>query len=332
MDRMKKICLRAFVVVAALVISLTSVYAADENKEDDVIQKTYTYISDEKDKKDDSIKMSITYEGKNYVLKDISYESKPIQVIEKVKTNDKTSFPKSIEKVIDGKKYTLKANDSIKWSEEAKKINLTHTIEYATRAEIPEELIKDDYTFKLKGIEEVSRSESFTAPAIFISYSPDATEYLFNGKRVEVRDTPIWEGYENDIKAYLGVNGSEYNITGGSFTSDNIFSGNEDGHYERTANYTGTRLTNYYSANFAYEGNSKTDKEYSADVIYEAEGNYEVLATVFYEPEMVEEKTGFSMTKLALTFGVGIAAISGAAAAIIYLLKKKSKSSTEEKQ
>ena len=207
----------------------------------------------------------------------------------------------------------------IKWIKEAERKEITKDVEYLNRADIPKEIQEGDYTLKLNTVEGRSRSENFTAPALFISYSKDATEYYFNGKRVSIGSVPVWEGYAKDINEYLGVNGANYIITGSSFTGENLPSGSADGHYERTAIYSGTRQVPYYLANYTYSGDDLENVSYKASVLYTSTDGYKVKATAYYEKE------GMSLKQKIIVFSAGILVLAVAAAIVIVLAKRKKK-------
>ncbi len=315
------------VLIFALLFSLMTgfVYAGNEPKEvgKDGLIKSYTYISSEKDKRDDSIQDKIKHNNTTYKLKNIEYNSKPLKITEKVTTGDKENFTKTIEKKIGEKVYKFEADvKNIKWDERKEKITLSENIEYKNRNEVPGTITKDGYTLNLEGVSSRNKLESFSAPARFFSYEKNASTYIFNGKKVEIGNSPIWSGYENDIKNYLGINGASYSITGGSFTTENTLIDEASSLYERTAIFTGTRNVPYYLATYIYDGESNDKNEYTANVDYIANGKWETVANVTYEAEN-------SLFKTILTYGAGIGVGAIAAAAVIFLLKKKKKNKAD---
>ena len=291
-----------------------------ESKEDK-IEKTYTYRLEEKDGKGKEVEDEIIKDGNSYTLKDIKYESTPVRITVDVETNDKDHFETRITKIIDGKEVTLLSKPDITWKEEGKEVHLSHAVEYGNRNEIPEKIEKDGYTFLRTDIEEKTKRETFESPALFISYSPDSDEYLFNGKRVHVEDTPVWQGYEKDIADYLGIEGREYTITGGKFISGFVLSGEEDGHYNRKAVFTGTRVVPYYLATFTYDGESQDEKKYKASVTYEAENLYDIKAVCTYEK--AEEKP--PLREKVVIYSLAFLVLSIMTAYAIYLLKRRKK-------
>ena len=308
----------AVLIIAMLVVlQALPIYAA-ENAEGD-ITKTYTYISSDRYGKDKEIAKHITEGGKAYKLKDIRYEVEPLSLKRDVKTASDRNFDKKIKAKVGGKEFTFTSSANIKWIKDAERKEITKDVEYLKQADIPEEVKEGDYTLKLNTVEEKSRTENFTAPALFISFSSDATEYYFNGKRVSIGSTPAWEGYEKDINEYLGVNGANYLITGGKFTGENLPSGSADGHYERTAIYSGTRQVPYYLANYTYSGDDLENVSYKASVLYTSTDGYKVKATAYYE------KDGLSLNAKIIAFSAGILVLAVAAAIVIVIAKKKKK-------
>ena len=306
----------AVLIIAMLVIlQALPIYAA-ENAEGD-ITKTYTYISRDKYGKDKEIAKHITEGGKTYKLKDIRYEVEPLSLKRNVKTGADKKFDKNIKAKVGSKEFSFVSSTDIKWTKDAERKEITKDVEYLNRADIPKEVQEGDYTLKLNTVEEKSRTENFTAPALFISYSSDATEYYFNGKRVSIGSVPVWEGYAKDINDYLGVNGANYLITGGRFTGENLPSGSADGHYERTAVYSGTRQVPYYLANYTYSGDDLENVSYKASVLYTSTDGYKVKATAYYEKE------GLSLKQKIIVFSAGILVLAVAAAIVIVLAKRK---------
>ena len=316
MKNVKRFACFTFILMLVMLQALP-IYAAENNKGD--ITKTYTYISKDKYGKDKDIAKHITDGGKPYRLKDVKYEVEPLRLKRDIKTGADKKFDKNIKAEVEGKEFSFVSSADIKWIKEAERKEITKDVEYINRADIPKEIQEGDYTLKLNTVEEKSRSENFTAPALFISYSKDATEYYFNGKRVSIGSVPVWEGYAKDINEYLGVNGANYLITGGSFTGENLPSGSADGHYERTAIYSGTRQVPYYLANFNYSGDDLENVSYKASVLYTSTDGYKVKATACYEKE------GMSLKQKILVFSAGILVLAVAAAIVIVLAKRKKK-------
>ncbi|MDY6037484.1 MAG: hypothetical protein SPI74_00570 [Eubacterium sp.] len=321
MGKMKKAA--CFVLITMVVISQALPSYAAENDEGKII-RSYTYTAATKNEKSECIKDSITKGGDKYVLKDIEYKAESLSLKQSVSLKDVKELKKSIKSKVDGKDYTFAASDDIRWEKKAERKTLTDSIEYRQKEEVPQTVTKESYTLSLQNIEEKSRTESFTAPALFISYAEDASEYIFNGKKISIKDEPVWTGYEADVAAYLGVNGASYAITGASFTSANTYSESADGHFERTAIFTGTRRIPYYLATFSYEGEDKESTTYNADVSYIAKDGFKVTAKAIYEKE------GVPLYKKVITFGGGILLICIATAIVIYMAKRKTKNESKE--
>ena len=316
MRKMKKAVCFVLIAMFAILQVLPS-YAAEDA--DGHIIKTYTYTASERNEKSEDIKDVITEDGQRYILKDIEYNAEPLSLKRNIKTGTDRKFDKKIKAKVDGKVYTFISSADIKWTKNAERKEMTKDVEYLNRAGIPNEVQEGEYTLKLNNIEEKSRTENFTAPALFISYSQDATEYYFNGKKVSVGSVPIWEGYARDINEYLGVNGANYKITGGSFSGENLPSGSPDGHYERTAIYNGTRQVPYFLANYTYDGDDLENVSYSAKVSYTSTDGYTVKAKAFYEKE------GLSLKAKLIVVSAGIFILAVATAIVIVLAKRKKK-------
>ena len=316
MKKIKRFACFTFILMLVM-LQVLPIYAAENTSGD--ITKTYTYISRDKYGKDKEIAKHITEGGKTYKLKDVRYEVEPLSLKRNVKTGADKKFDKNIKAKVGSKEFSFVSSADIKWTKDAERKEITKDVEYLNRADIPKEVKEGDYTLKLNTVEEKSRTENFTAPALFISYSSDATEYYFNGKRVSIGSVPVWEGYAKDINEYLGVNGANYLITGGRFTGENLPSGSPDGHYERTAIYNGTRQVPYFLANYTYDGDDLENVSYSAKVSYTSTDGYTVKAKAFYEKE------GLSLKAKLIVVSAGIFILAVATAIVIVLAKRKKK-------
>ena len=314
-DMKNKLKILVFFII--LTLSSTTVFA-DSNvikKDKNTIEKTYKYVSNGENKKDKSIEKKIKYDGKEYVLKDIKYDNKPIEIKEKVKVENKEDYLKIIEKDIYGKRVKFKAK-GVKWDDK-EKISLSESIEYQNRGDIKNEIEKDGHVLKLENITSKTKTETFNAPAVFYSYDKDTNEYIFEGKTVHIGNTPLWDGYQRDIKEYLGINGNDYSILGGTFTSENILVDESTNLHQRTAIYRGSKIVPYYLATYQFNGEDNL-KEHEGEITYVADGYYKTNADVTYTV------TESLMAKI-LKYGLGILVLGTAVALILFLLKKKKK-------
>lgn len=309
--------LKILVFFMILILSSTTVFA-DSNviqKDKNTIEKTYEYVSNGENKKDKSIEKKIKYNGKEYVLKDIKYDNKPIEIKEKVKVENKEDYLKTIEKEIYGKRVKFKAK-GVKWDDK-EKISLSESIEYQNRGDIKNEIEKDGHILKLENITSKTKTEIFNAPAVFYSYDKDTNEYIFEGKTVYIENTPLWNGYQRDIKEYLGLNGNDYSILGGTFTSENTLVDESTNLHQRTAIYRGSKIVPYYLATYQFNGEDDL-KEHEGEITYVADGYYRTNADATYTV------TESLMAKI-LKYGVGILVLGTAVALILFLLQKKKK-------
>lgn len=176
MKNVKRFACFTFILMLVMLQALP-IYAAENNKGD--ITKTYTYISKDKYGKDKDIAKHITDGGKPYRLKDVKYEVEPLRLKRDIKTGADKKFDKNIKAEVEGKEFSFVSSADIKWIKEAERKEITKDVEYINRADIPKEIQEGDYTLKLNTVEEKSRSENFTAPALFISYSKDAIRLCF---------------------------------------------------------------------------------------------------------------------------------------------------------
>ena len=195
-------------------------------------------------------------------------------------------------------------------------------IEYQSRADIKKAITKDNITYSLEQVSQNSKIEDFKAPAIFTKYGIDSKEYIFNGKRVVVEDSPAWQGYENDIKDYLGINGNSYSITGGRFITGNILVDEAEEKYERKAEFYGRKSVPVYTAKYVFEDEKTSSK---GEVTYGIKGAKKIEKTLIYEE--VQKKITL---KEILAYGAGILVVSLGIGYILYILAKKNKKRKEE--
>lgn len=315
------------ILILIFLISLNQVVFAKENVkrlDDGSIEKSFSYIGSSKYEKSGNIKEDISIDNTKYKLKDIKYNSKKLSVKEKVESKDKKDYRKEIARIIDGKEYKLKAEPNIEWKKKNEEISIEEKIEYKDRNSIPLSIEKEGLNLELKSVNESSRRESFTAPAIFESYSQDATRYIFNGKVVDILgSSPIWSNYEADIKAYLGVNGNDYTIQRGYFTEESRLVDESTNRYERIANYEGTKVVPFFVATFEYKGEVKDeDATYEAEINYASDKYYSIEAKAIYEK--------YSLISKVIKVGAGVLVLAIITSLVIYFIKRKKKESSDE--
>lgn len=302
----------AFLIGVLLIFSSTSVvFGATQ------IERTYTfYPKTDKNLKYD-VPKSIEKDGKTYVLSDVKYSvNDEIKVSKHVTTNNKSDFPKLITEMIEGEKIELTADeDNIKWQENTNGIKKIQ--EYKSRGEIPEKInaTKEDdsgnsvdIVCELSNVENISRTEKFSAPAKFYAPDPAGVLYQFNGKIVTIAGSnPTWSGYQADVKDYLGLTGNTYSVTGGSWASEFVKQGDA---YVRTATFSGTKSVPLYRATFTETADTATT--YTADIDYK---KIVATATATYEAET-------NIGKL-IAIGAGILILIALIIAILYLIARK---------
>ena len=310
---MKRNKFKVFLSMLLIVLFSTTCIFANSDKE-----KTYLveYIGGRDDTKAEK---RLKEKGKEYVLKDVRVNEKPFEIKKNVTKDEKGEYPKEIKYWYKGKVYKLKA---LKENFEEEKEKREEYIEYQSRADIKKAITKDNLTYSLEQVSQNIKTEDFKAPAIFTRYGIDSNEYIFNGKRVVVEDSPAWQGYENDIKDYLGINGNSYSITGGRFISGNILVDEAEEKYERRAEFYGRKSVPVYTAKYVYEDEKTSSK---GEVTYGIKGAKKIEKTLIYEE--VQKKITL---KEILAYGAGILVVSLGIGYILYTLAKKNKKRKEE--
>lgn len=310
---MKRNKFKVFLSMLLIFLFSTTCIFANSDKE-----KTYLveYIGSRDDTKAEK---RLKEKGKEYVLKDVKVNEKPFEIKKNVTKDEKGEYPKEIKYWYKGKVYKLKA---LKENFKEEKEKREEYIEYQSRADIKKAITKDNLTYSLEQVSQNSKTEDFKAPAIFTKYGIDSNEYIFNGKRVVVEDSPAWQGYENDIKDYLGINGNSYSITGGRFTSGNVLVDEAEEKYERKAEFYGRKSVPVYTAKYVYEDEKTSSK---GEVTYGIKGAKKIEKTLIYEE--VQKKITL---KEILAYGAGILVVSLGIGYILYILAKKNKKRKEE--
>lgn len=297
--------------------STSTAFAKEENE----ITKTYTFYPESKSNLKYDVPEKIDKDGKEYELKDVKYRinDKKSKEVTKSVTSTSKKYPKTLKDTVSGTEVTLVA-ETPQWKE-VNAEGLIKTIEYKNESDIPQ-TIKDskpssdgtqiEITMQLAGTEALSRTEEFSAPAKFYSPYPDSTQYMFNGKIVELSvNSPEWGDYKADVKEYLGLNGNTYQISSGSWTSQPVKQGDQ---YVRTASFTGTKQVPFYRA--TYKETADTTRQYTADITY---SYITAEAVAVYEPV-----DNTSIGKI-IAIGAGVIVFVILVIALIYLLSKKRK-------
>lgn len=315
---MKKSRKLVLLLCVLLIFGSTSTAFAKETNE---ITKTYTFYPESKSNLKYDVPEKIDKDGKEYELKDVKYRinDKKSKDVTKSVTSTSKKYPKTLKDTVSGTEVTLVA-ETPQWKE-VNAEGLIKTIEYKNESDIPR-TIKDskpssdgtqiEITMQLAGTEALSRTEEFSAPAKFYSPYPDSTQYMFNGKIVELSgNSPEWGDYKADVKAYLGLNGNTYQISSGRWTSQPVKQGDQ---YVRTASFTGTKQVPFYRA--TYKETADTTRQYTADITY---SYITAEAVAVYEPV-----DNTSIGKI-IAIGAGVIVFVILVIALIYLLSKKRK-------
>lgn len=278
----------------------------------------------------------IEIEGKTYHATAVDTKiAKEYARVEEKRTFTDTSqseLPKTVKK--DGIQLKLE-NDSI---EEAvivrDAVTGSHTwTGCSSEPDIPESLeLTTDSGLTVTGyLQDVESHRSDTLaeyefPATFIG-DADCQYYEINGKRIPNTFTaPTFEGYEEEILAYLNLSDDDYDITGGSWTSDYV---QENGQTVRHAIFICsadvlTDYTAYYEENLteASPGYSTTDitAVYSNGI---EDTEYDITVVVEYEKDNLTTK------QIILFTGAALLIMAGLISCILMLIRRKKKEPKE---
>lgn len=291
--------------------------------DDKTVIKNYPFVAASQEDLKYDVPQELTVDGKIYKLKDVRYEitghEDPVTVTKAVQVFDKADYDREITETVDGTALRLVATTPV-WHETPA---ATITKEYDRQGAVASELERDGRTYTLQAVTVGTKHTELTVPAIFQTSNPYSALFAFGGQTIELTDSaaPIWDGWEEAVKAELGLNGSSYTLSGGRWDGDFRQQHLWDGSYTRTAIYTGTRETPVWTATY------QSAPEYTAEITYVDEkypdGQYAALAVASYTPDT-------SVIEIVLKVGCGAAVLALAAACIVRLLEKNHKKNKDE--
>ncbi len=281
------------------------------------LTRSYTFASATQENPQYTVPETVEEGGKTYSLTNVVYAVKehrePVTVVRTIVTGDPSDYPKELTEMLDGANYTLTAQMPTWVTGESR----TAVREYASESEVPQSLTVDGVSLPLVSVTAGTKTETFSAPAVFVTPNPASGLYAIGDTVITVGDAPTWDGWEEAVKAELGLNGSSYTLTGGSWDGDFR---QEDGSYTRTAIYTGTRETPVWTATY------QSAPEYTAEITY-TDSQY---PNGVYEMEAVATYTYHSTLETILKVGAGVLVAALATACIVWLLRKKNKKNKDE--
>lgn len=282
--------------------------------------KNYPFVAASQEDLKYDVPQELTVDGKIYKLKDVRYEitghEAPVTATKTVQVFDKADYDREITETVDGTALRLVATTPVWHETPAAKI----TKEYDRQGAVASELDRDGRTYTLQAVTVGTKHTELTVPAVFKTSNPYSALFAFGGQTIELTDSaaPIWDGWEEAVKAELGLNGSSYTLSGGRWDGDELLA--EDGSYTRTAIYTGTRETPVWTATY------EAVPEYTAEITY-TDSQY---PNGVYEMEAVATYTYHSTLETILKVGAGVLVAALATACIVWLLRKKNKKNKDE--
>lgn len=281
------------------------------------LTRSYTFASATQENPQYTVPETVEEGGKTYSLTNVVYAVKehrePVTVVRTIVTGDPSDYPKELTEMLDGANYTLTAQMPTWVTGESR----TAVREYASESEVTQSLTVDGVSLPLVSVTAGTKTEAFSAPAVFVTPNPASGLYAIGDTVITVGDAPTWDGWEEAVKAELGLNGSSYTLSGGRWDGDFR---QEDGSYTRTAIYTGTRETPVWTATY------EAVPEYTAEITY-TDSQY---PNGVYEMEAVATYTYHSTLETILKVGAGMLVAALATACIVWLLRKKNKKNKEE--
>lgn len=287
---------------------------------DTTVTRSYPFESATQENPHYTVPETVEEGGKTYTLTSVEYKMKahrePVTVVRTIVTGDPGDYPKQITETVDGTSRTLTAQTPTWATGESR----TVMQEYASESEVPQSLTVDGVRLPLASVTAGTKTEAFSAPAVFQTSNPASRLYAIGDTVVTVGDAPLWDGWQVVMTAYLGLSGSSYTLTGGSWDGDFQQEGDN---YTRMAIYTGTRQTPVWTATY------QTEPEYTAEITYTdsqyPDGLYEMEAVATY----TIQDTGSALETI-LKVGAGVLVVALAAAALVFMLRKKNNKKTDE--
>ena len=290
---------------------------------EEMITKEYEFQTEDRNDLHYPAIEEIEVEGDIYRLVDVSYdiveEKEPVAVEKTVTTKDLDDYDRTINKTIDGVRYTLTAEEPDWKKKQIPQQTKRITREYPEGKTPSAQITEDGEIYQIDHQQKKTRKESFHAPAVFYAETMDTRLYWFHGKLVEITGTqPIWAGYEEDIRDYLGLNGNNYFITGMSWDGGFEQTGNG---YVRTATVSGQKEISYQIVTYTNDADENKAYEYTAKIRYvdkEGQTQYTARATVTYE----KEEKGLPLQTL-IMIGAGTAVLCITASVLLFFLARR---------
>lgn len=319
--KVKRLLLAGLLLLSAMQMAWAT-GGSEPTTDGNTVIKSYPFVAASRENLLYDVPQELTVNGKTYKLKDVRYEvtghEDPVTVTKTVQVFYKADYDREITETVDGTALRLVATTPV-WHETPA---ATITKEYDRQDAVASELDRDGRTYTLQAVTVSTKHTELTVPAVFKTSNPYSALFAFGGQTIELTDSaaPIWDGWEEAVKAELGLNGSSYTLSGGRWDGD--FRQQEDGSdlYTRTAIYTGTRETPVWTATY------EAAPEYTAEITY-TDSQY---PNGVYEMEAVATYTYHSTLETILKVGAGVLVVALATACIVWLLRKKNKKNKDE--
>ena len=187
---------------------------------DTTVTRSYPFESATQENPHYTVPETVEEGGKTYTLTSVEYEMKahrePVTVVRTIVTGDPGDYPKQITETVDGTSRTLTAQTPTWATGESR----TVMQEYASESKVPQSLTVDGVRLPLASVTAGTKTEAFSAPAVFQTSNPASRLYAIGDTVVTVGDAPLWDGWQAVMTAYLGLSGSSYTVTGGSWDGD----------------------------------------------------------------------------------------------------------------
>lgn len=282
------------------------------------------------------------FDGKKYVLKDFTFQSRYNSVFkitaENLKSKEYTAPPKAVNPDNEEQSGTLMDIQFLEETNSNRKQFVSKTVTYPS---VPIDYIipgtyNTDYydketditlTAELKLSDSV-RSKAYWSKAdnlngVITGY--DRQRYSLKNSSVFIpknEEKPIYKGYEKDILKSLNLNPDNYRITDSKWTGSSYY--NSDGQLCRSCSYSVEALMCNITAEYRKEIQLPDSVSYTAVSSYLDANSSTVTLNVIYEQAPI------SNTVIAVSAVIGILIISVLTAAILIFLSKRKQTAADE--
>lgn len=249
------------------------------------ITKNFEYTAAEATALPDDVPETIEQDGQTYTRVDYTEAQPVINVVSEDKRYSETvtiedlpseQAPETKEFEVNGQTVTLTL-ESADYTAVTKPYNATGEVRYDNQTSRPDAPEHSEITYEneagnkitvegtLQSVERVDDGSSVRNITSTIELPAGATIFVVNGKYVAYNpETPLWDGYQQDVLEGAQLDPNLYTVTGGYWSSDPYYEGNV---MMRDITWTIQAPASSYVATYTASGENTT---YTATAVYSA--------------------------------------------------------------